>query len=128
LRGFGRVWVAFEAVFHSGVRFLCSLVCFLLSPGPSPSLSLPRLLRHLREERENCASARLTLNSLLVRGTGCHRKDLLLGTNADGGVPGAAIRRAGPGEKLDARCLRRRELGPLCLRRIILDWRGYTDG
>jgi hypothetical protein len=28
LRGFGRVWVAFEAVFHSGVRFLCSLVCF----------------------------------------------------------------------------------------------------
>jgi hypothetical protein len=91
----------------------------------------PQAFTSFERGERDCASARLTLNSLLVRGTGCHRKDLLLGTNADGGVPGAAIRRAGPGEKLDARCLRRRELGPLCLRRIILELErlhGWLEG
>jgi hypothetical protein len=125
LRGFGRVWVAFEAVFQSGVRFPCSLcfALFFMFPSQCPlslSLSSGFTLRPLREERD-CAGARLTLNSLLARGTGCHSKVLLLGTNADGAWPAPRHRRAGPGEKLDVLCLQHRRAGPL-------SWRGYTDG
>jgi hypothetical protein len=49
-RGFGRVWVAFEAVFNSGVRFLCSLCLFVFSSPVSVPLSSSSGFE--REERE----------------------------------------------------------------------------
>lgn len=127
MRGFGRVWVAFEAVFQSGVRFPCSLcfALFFMFPSQCPPSLSPQALRPLREERDCAgATARLTLNSLLARETGCHSKVLLLGTNADGAWPAPRHRRAGPGEKLDVLCLQRRGGGAAAE----LSWRGYTDG
>lgn len=102
MRGFGRVWVAFEAVFQSGVRFPCSLcfALFFMFPSQCPPSLSPQALRPLREERDCAgATARLTLNSLLARETGCHSKVLLLGTNADGGVAGVATPTSGARRK-----------------------------
>lgn len=81
------------------VRAAFALLCFLCSRPSALSISLsPQALRPLREERD-CAGARLTLNSLLARGTGCHSKVLLLGTNADGGVAGVATPTSGARRK-----------------------------
>jgi hypothetical protein len=116
-RGFGRVWVAFEAVFYSGVRFLGSLFCFL----PPASLSPPALTPFERGERETTvlvASATLTLNSLLVRGTGCHSEGpFYWGRTLTERGRRRGRRRAGPAGKLEARCQRRLRVGPACLRR-----------